>query len=230
MRTVIGLFENWGQARSSIRDLEASGFGADDVSVVAQGDALAAATNRPEASATAAGAAIGAGFGMLAGMASVVIPGVGIVAAAGPIFATGVLGAFGGGLVGSLVDAGVPDEEARRGVEQIHNGGALVAVRAGDDDTPRAIEILTRHHPVNLRECALLRRSEPNARWGERFDSAAPAHARGNRNDLSRGQTMGDAAMEDSTLAVPPLPVAMAAPDHQPTRDLGAGSHFGAHA
>jgi hypothetical protein len=148
--------------------------------------------------------AIGAGLGVLAGLSLIAVPGFGVVAALGPIVATGILGAVAGGLVGSLVDAGVPMDEAQHYAEGVRRGGTLVVVNARDDDCPRAIEIINRHNPVNLDERVL------NWRQGGTAD----------RPDPTGHTTMGDAAAAMPSLEVPPAgPVLGAAPDLQPTRE-----------
>lgn len=149
MKTIVGLFDTFQDAQETIRDLEASGFNQDRMSVVTQHQVLA---EEQDGGATGAGAVIGAGFGVLAGLAAVTIPGIGLVAAIGPIIAGGVLGAVAGGLIGSLVDAGVPAEQAEYYAEGVRRGGTLVAVATHDADAPRAVEILNRHNPVNLNE------------------------------------------------------------------------------
>lgn len=149
MKTIVGLFDSFQDAQETIRDLEASGFKQDRMSVVTQHQVLA---EEQDGGAAGAGAVIGAGFGVLAGLAAVTIPGIGLVAAIGPIIASGVLGAVAGGLIGSLVDAGVPAEHAEYYAEGVRRGGTLVAVATHDADVPRAVEILNRHNPVNLNE------------------------------------------------------------------------------
>src|SRR5579884_810783 len=101
MKTVVALFADFEDARRAVQELDAAGVSRSDISVVApQGHGRAvdveALLDEPpagEAAATGAGALIGAGFGLLAGLAAVTVPGVGIVAAAGPILTGGVLGA-----------------------------------------------------------------------------------------------------------------------------------------
>ena len=149
MNTVIGLFDGFEDAREVIRDLEASGFNRHRMSVVAQHDVL---EQEQDGGATGAGAVIGAGVGVLAGLAAITIPGIGLVAAIGPILAGGVIGAVAGGLIGSLVDAGVPAEQAAYYTEGVRRGGTLVAIATHDVDAPRAIEVMNRHNPVNLSE------------------------------------------------------------------------------
>jgi len=52
----------------------------------------------------------------------------------------------------TLVDFGVPHEEAHAYAEGVRRGGALVVVEGRDDRAERGMEILRRLHPVNLHE------------------------------------------------------------------------------
>jgi uncharacterized protein (TIGR02271 family) len=52
----------------------------------------------------------------------------------------------------TLVDLGVPHEEAHAYAEGVRRGGALVVVESSDDRAERGMEILRRLHPVNLHE------------------------------------------------------------------------------
>lgn len=86
-----------------------------------------------------AGAAMGAGAGMVLGaaaaVASLVIPGFGIVigggalaTAIGAALGTAAGGALAGGVAGYLQDLGLPKEHAKRYEETLHSGGAMLAV------------------------------------------------------------------------------------------------------
>jgi len=82
------------------------------------------------------GTEIGLGIGILAGIASLIIPGVGLVIGGGALaialgaaaLTTGA-GAAVGGLVGYLVDQGVDETNALRYKQSVEAGGALVAIR-----------------------------------------------------------------------------------------------------
>ena len=178
MRTVVGLFDSWARAESAVTDLEASGFSRRDIGLIGP--------EKPLGSASGAGTAIGAGLGLLAGLSIVAVPGIGALAVLGPILAGGFVGAVAGGLVGSLVDLGIPEHEAHHYAEGVRRGGTLVTVAASDDATPKAIEVITRHHPVDLEERALLWRAEGWRPSGSSQRASMP--------DPSGQTTMGDAA------------------------------------
>jgi hypothetical protein len=226
MKTVVGLFDSFAEAQSVVQELESNGFPAGDISLVAQKDVLA--ESEGDGTATGTGAAIGAGLGLLAGLAAVTVPGIGIVAAVGPIIATGILGAVAGGLVGSLADAGVPADDAQAYAEGVRRGGTLVTVAARNEDAPRAIQIMDRHNPVNLNERSLTWGSS-TIRNGSETISHDEAVSRAVATDCP--DPTGQTTMGDEVAAAPAPPVApmsaIPAPSVQPTRDVPPGQDRG---
>jgi hypothetical protein len=139
-----------------VDELIASGFSNADVSVLLadnQGSkdfAHHKDTKAPEGTTAgvAAGGTIGGALGLLAGIGTLAIPGVGPFIAAGPIMAAlaglGVGGAL-GGLVGALVGMGIPEYEAKRYEGRLREGGVLMSVHCDtSNDITRAKEILKR--------------------------------------------------------------------------------------
>jgi hypothetical protein len=128
-KTVVGLFDDFNDAQRVVQELTNAGFSRNDISLVANdargeyaglsrsvgGGKMDKTEAEQAGSGALAGAGVGAALGLLAGLAALAIPGIGPVIAAGPI-ATALgstaigagLGAAAGGLVGPLVDAGVP--------------------------------------------------------------------------------------------------------------------------
>jgi hypothetical protein len=178
-RTVVALYENYETANSAVQDLIDSGFKRDDISYMAgdesgeyarrmgiqrtnQGGQGTAATDVHEGSNAGVGAGVGAAVGgvsgILLGLGAMLIPGIGPVVAAGPLAAVlaGVVGAGAGavvgGVIGALTDMGVPEETAGYYAEGIRRGGTLLTVRTDDYMSDRAVEVLNRHHPINLKE------------------------------------------------------------------------------
>ncbi len=99
------------------------------------------------------GAGVGAVGGVLLGLGALLIPGIGPVLAAGPILGglagLGVGGAT-GGIIGALVDSGIPKEQANVYAEGIRRGGTLVTVRADDNRAEQAADIMNRFDPINI--------------------------------------------------------------------------------
>jgi hypothetical protein len=75
-----------------------------------------------------------------------------------------------------------------------------VTVAASDDNTPRAIEIITRHQPVDLNERALLWRAEG---W---FPGTAAAQSPVSQQHIADGEPdpSGATTMGDAAAAMPP--------------------------
>jgi hypothetical protein len=150
-----GLYPDRTSFEAAVEALRAAGFRNSDISVIlperdrtTKDFAHEINTKAPEGAATGAGtgAAAGGVLGWLIGIGAITIPGVGLLAAAGPIVAAlagaGAAGAA-GGLVGALVGAGIPEIEAKRYAGRIREGGYLISVH-GDDKAwaKKAEEIL----------------------------------------------------------------------------------------
>src|SRR5258706_11565847 len=115
-----------------------SGFSNDDISVLLPDNkstrefAHEKNTKAPEGTTTGvtAGGAIGGTLGLLAGIGTLAIPGVGPFIAAGPIMATlagAGAGAAAGGLIRALVGMGIPEDEAKRYEGRVEDGGILLS-------------------------------------------------------------------------------------------------------
>jgi uncharacterized membrane protein len=152
MQNIVALFDIPADAEAAIGDLELAGFARSDFSVVV---GQRPHGTEPSSHTTSMGAAVGAGVGILAGLATIALPGVGLVLALGPLIAGGVVGAVAGGLVGSLADMGVPALEARNYEEAVRRGGTLLSFAVEDQDQIRAMDIIRKHHPVDIKERAL---------------------------------------------------------------------------
>ena len=150
-----GIYPDRVSFEAGLEALRAAGFRPGDVSAVlperdktTKDLAHEIHTKAPEGIATGAGtgAAIGGVMGWLIGIGALTIPGIGLLAAAGPIVAAlagaGAAGAT-GGLIGGLVGAGMPEIEAKRYAGRIREGGYLTSVHCDDSEwAERAREIL----------------------------------------------------------------------------------------
>lgn len=153
MHVVYGLFDSYTQADRAVIALLQSGFTKDNVSVMAREESLPHVTAAHEnitdgaAEGATAGAAIGGITGLLAGLGALTIPGFGPILAAGPIIsalssvvAGAGVGAVAGGIVGALVDWGIPDNVASVYAEGIEEGGVLLAVEVQDDEQEEEVK------------------------------------------------------------------------------------------
>jgi uncharacterized protein (TIGR02271 family) len=185
-KTVIGLFNNLGEAQNVVKDLVASGIERDDIGFMANEKQVTPGRTDMEreggdvASGALAGAGTGAAIGGVAGLAlalaPLAIPGIGPIVAAGPIAAalTGAgLGAVTGGLIGGLTRLGVPDEDAHYYAEGVRRGGILVTVAADDErEAEMAADILRRHGALDIDERASEWKKQG---WKGRFEADAAA-------------------------------------------------------
>lgn len=165
-RTVLGLFDTSAHAETAVKALKADGFTQEQIGVAMQSSTDAAnfeaSTATPVEQAAGAGAVtggvVGGVLGLLAGFGTIVIPGIGPVAAAGTLStvlgstAVGAgLGAATGGLLGALVGLGIPEEEAHVYAEGLKRGGVLVSVHTRTEaDASRAVDILRRNNAVDI--------------------------------------------------------------------------------
>jgi uncharacterized protein (TIGR02271 family) len=185
-KTVVGLMEDTREAESVVRDLTAScGCDRGDIGLVARGQERGApegnnlggraeddfASGALKGAGT--GAAIGGVLGLVAGVASLSIPGLGPLIAAGPIasaLAGAGIGAAAGGLIGGLMKLGVPEEEAHYYAEGVRRGGTLITVNAASDKVADcAANVMRKHGAVDIDERAA---QWKQSGWSGRFADA----------------------------------------------------------
>jgi hypothetical protein len=152
-RVVSRMYDNYEDARLVVEELETAGVPHSAISLVANSDAhgrTASSTGKGDAATGAgagavAGTVLGGAAGLLAGIGSLAIPGIGPVVAAGWLVATltgAGVGAAAGGLVGSLTAAGVNRDEADVYAEGVRRGGSLVTVQTEEADAARVEAIM----------------------------------------------------------------------------------------
>ena len=168
MKTIVGVFDTFDEAKKAGQDLEAAGLAHNDISIVANnesGQYAANDTTTVDGTTTTSGhaighdavvgAEIGAVGGFLIGMTGLLIPGLGWFATAGWLAATlggAATGAIAGGLVGALTHVGVPATDAEHYNEAVKHGGVMLAVRADDAQAQRVADILGDDGAINIDE------------------------------------------------------------------------------
>lgn len=157
-KAVIGVFRQEARAKEAINDLKSQGFGDREISLIAKdkreeagdrggdkgrGDNLTMA-HQDLSTGVISGGALGGVAGILAGAGALLIPGVGPIVAAGPLaaFLTGVVG---GGIVGGLVDYGIPKERGRHFENRVKQGDILVTLKVDDNDANKVVSALKRY-------------------------------------------------------------------------------------
>lgn len=184
-RTFTHLYDNYNEAVHTVQALEAAGVSHADISIVGNNADSAHATTAgttgtdPDATKTGAGATtgtvLGGGLGLLTGIGLLAIPGVGPVVAAGWLIATVTgagIGAAGGGVLGSLIHAGVPEEHAHAYTEGVRRGGTLVSVR-GDDSQAATIDGVLEGRTSAAVDMTTRRAAYTATGW-EKFQDTAP--------------------------------------------------------
>lgn len=153
---VFGIYKSLTQAENAVNMLQAARFASQDVSVLMPDKdttrqfAHEKNTKAPEGATTGAvaGTTLGGAIGLLAGLGSLAIPGVGPLIAAGPI--VGMLAGAGAGgavgtLVGALIGMGIPEYEAKRYEGLVKDGGVLLSVHCDtSEEIDRAKTLLER--------------------------------------------------------------------------------------
>lgn len=164
-KTVVAIFDDYSKAENAAREIKEKGLRTDDISIVAK-DRDESNGNTTEttgfnmgvnprgvndniSNGVISGGILGGLAGLLIGAGSMVIPGLGIIAAAGPI--TGLLsGAVTGGIVGGLVDLGIPENKSRQYETDIKAGKILFSMKADDDNVSSISSILRKNGAVSV--------------------------------------------------------------------------------
>ncbi len=145
--TVVGIFDRVEYAERAAREIKERGLRTDDISIMVKnrdeggerkGEGL---TNDNISNGAVTGGIIGGLAGLLLGAGMVAIPGLGIIAAAGPI--TGLIGgAATGGIIGGLIDLGIPEQESRKYENDIREGKVVFTMRTDEDKVEEIRSIL----------------------------------------------------------------------------------------
>ncbi len=151
----MGAFRTFGNAQDAIYQLETSGVSHGHISLVGPESARDEFAQLEKKTKAAEGAGIGGGAGVALGalaagltaVASIAVPGVGILAAGPLVAALAGAGAGGaaGGAVGALIGLGMTEHEAHFNTAVLKEGGYIVAVTTDDaDERKAAVKILDR--------------------------------------------------------------------------------------
>lgn len=181
-RIVSRSYNSFADAETAVSRLEAAGVSSDDISFIGSGSAKIA---DDAAAGAEVGGAVGAGAGLLLGLAALPVPGIGPVLAAGWVFgnlaAGATAGLAAGSLIGAMVGAGVSDDDAHYFAETVRRGGAVVTVRTSDSHAPVIEKIMDGAEPID----AAQRRAEYAREGWRRFDEGAGPYSKPAWSELS---------------------------------------------
>jgi uncharacterized membrane protein len=154
--TILGIFDDPIAARRAVDALRDGPLKLADVSIISRATESGATVGSRDDVSAGEGAAVGAVWGGMVGLAALLIPGVGPFVAVGALGAalTGaVTGAVVGGIAAALIDfSGISADEARGYEQQIHAGKTLVAVKARDEDAIEVRRILASAGAASIRD------------------------------------------------------------------------------
>lgn len=168
----VGILADYQTTEKALRELQDIGYGMDHISIIGQDskhlnpsgqtgdiqvqDIQADDSNHADDGAKTgiiSGGTVGGLTGLLVGLGTLAIPGVGPIMLAGAAataiastVAGGAIGAATGGLVGGLVGLGIPEDRAKVYNEHLSQGKYLVIIDGTDGDIARAEPVLNRHH------------------------------------------------------------------------------------
>lgn len=137
MSTVIGLFNSREQAEQAVNEIKNAGIGNEEISIAAREDRFNKGEegednsylNQNLTNGAGTGGALGGLAGLMAGAGALAIPGIGPILAIGPI-AAGLTGVAAGGITGSLVDMGIPQDRGNYYQEEVKKGEILAVVKS----------------------------------------------------------------------------------------------------
>lgn len=149
-KTVVGSFADHHAADQVVQHLEHQGVSDKEISVIARhhghtekGHPTGHGTE-DLSSGIGWGAAAGGTVGLLASAGALAIPGIGPILAMGPLAAT-LTGAAAGGLVGGLMDYGIPRQESEHLQQDVKQGNVLVMVHAHNNEVDQAKQLFQDH-------------------------------------------------------------------------------------
>lgn len=193
-KTIIAVFDDRTQARQAVEGLLENGYSRDEVSLMAndvRGDETIDQGNIDEEShatrdGAIAGSILGGLGGLLIGMGSLALPGIGTAVVAGPV--AGLLvgaatGAVVGGMVGALVELGVPEEDAHIYTEAVRRGSTVVAATVPEEKVPDVSAIFRHYDPIDVKQRSETWREEG---WTRFDDSRDPLTVEAIENERSR--------------------------------------------
>ncbi|HEY9059945.1 MAG TPA: hypothetical protein VIO64_05490 [Pseudobacteroides sp.] len=164
-KTIVALFDSYSNAENSANEIKSKGLRTDDISIVTKDESQSdrgttatmgdgnttakGAVNDNISDGVVTGGILGGLAGLLIGAGSMVVPGLGIIAAAGPI--TGLLsGAVTGSIVGGLVDLGIPEDKSKQYEGDIKSGKILFSMKTDEDKINSIADILRKNNASSV--------------------------------------------------------------------------------
>ncbi|OQB15673.1 MAG: hypothetical protein BWY15_00386 [Firmicutes bacterium ADurb.Bin193] len=137
---ITAVFTSHDNAVEAARRVKDEGLRTSDISIVTN-EQNTTTSNDQISRGTVSGGVLGGTAGLLLGLGTIAIPGLGMIAAAGPI--VGLLGgAVTGGIVGALVDLGIPQKKSQEYEKDIKEGNTVWAMDVEEENKETIKNIL----------------------------------------------------------------------------------------
>ncbi len=159
-KTIAAVFDNQNYAENAAKQIKEQGLRTEDISIVAKENMGAVGQqggrftggreiNDNISDGVMTGGVLGGLAGLLIGAGSMAVPGLGIIAAAGPI--TGLIsGAVTGGIVGGLVDLGIPENRGKQYESDIRAGKILFTMKTDENNVDSVASILRNNGAISV--------------------------------------------------------------------------------
>lgn len=159
VKSVIGVFDSRHNAEQAVKALRTQGFTTEEINIVSKKNNQQRGQNDgyfedDVSDGTLTGGTIGGIGGLLLGAGALAIPGVGPIVAAGPI-AAALSGVVAGGIVGGLIDWGIPAEAGKRYEQHVVQGGILTIIRSDATKANQAAQVLRQNGAKDVETHAL---------------------------------------------------------------------------
>ena len=129
--TIITTFNQRQDAENATYKLRNEGFAVENISII--GGNVSEEENETASNVTA-GSVLGGVAGLLLGAGTFAVPGLGVVAAAGPLAGL-ISGGVAGGVIGALSSIGVSDEDTNKYQKKIKEGKYILTIKVEKDST-----------------------------------------------------------------------------------------------
>ncbi len=150
-KTIVGTFYSRDDATNVTYKLRNEGFDTENISIIGNNhlaDEDYDLIDESNAGMTA-GTALGGIAGILIGASTFTLPGIGLVAAAGPIAGL-ISGALTGGVVGALVDIGIPEINSVDYEDNLKDGMYLLTVKTDDYNVDTITNIISSYNAESI--------------------------------------------------------------------------------
>ena len=128
--TIITTFNQRQDAENATYKLRNEGFDVENISIIGGN----VGEDESATNSVTAGSVLGGVAGLLLGAGTFAIPGLGVVAAAGPIAGL-ISGGVAGGVIGALASIGVSDEDTNKYQAKIKDGKYILTIKVDRDST-----------------------------------------------------------------------------------------------